>query len=48
MGELSVLSAREKVVLRTRQERLLKLLGKSGGMTPSELFGALEAIGSDP
>ena len=42
MGELSVSTAREKVVLRPRQEQLLKRLGKSGGMTPSELWAALK------
>ena len=42
MGQLSVSAAREKVILRPRQEQLLKLLGKSGGMTPSELWAALK------
>lgn len=42
MGQLAVTSAREKVILRPRQEQLLKLLGKSGGMTPSELWAALK------
>jgi Fic family protein len=42
MGQLSVSMAREKVVLRPRQEQLLKLLGKSGGLTPSELWAALK------
>ena len=42
MGELSVSTAREKVVLHPRQEQLLKRLGKSGGMTPSELWAALK------
>ncbi len=42
MGQLSILSAREKVVLRPCQEQLLKLLGKSGGMTPSALWAALK------
>lgn len=42
MGRLSVSTAREKVLLRPRQEQLLKLLGKSGGMTPSELWAALK------
>ena len=42
MGQLSVTSAREKLVLRPRQEQLLRLLGKSGGMTPSELWAALK------
>jgi len=32
---------REKVVLRSRQEQLLKLLGQCGGMTPAELWAAL-------
>jgi len=40
MGQLSVSAAREKVILRPRQELLLKLLGKSGGMAPSELWAA--------
>ena len=31
-----------RVVLRPRQEQLLKLLGKSGGMTPAELWAALK------
>lgn len=42
MGQLSVSAAREKVILRPRQEQLLKLLGKSGGMTPPELWAALK------
>ena len=42
MGRLSVSTAREGVVLRPRQEQLLKLLGKSGGMTPAELWAALK------
>jgi Fic family protein len=42
MGQLSVSSAREKVILRPRQEQLLKLLGKSGGMTPSKIWAALK------
>jgi Fic family protein len=42
MGQLSVTSAREKLVLRPRQEQLLKLLGQSGGMTPAELWAALK------
>jgi DNA-binding MarR family transcriptional regulator len=41
MGQLSITAAREKVVLRPRQEQLLKLLGQSGGMTPAELWAAL-------
>ena len=42
MGQLSVSAAREKGVLRPRQEQLLKLLGQSGGMTPSELWAAFK------
>lgn len=42
MGQLSVSAAREQVVLRPRQEQLLKLLSKSGGMTPAELWAALK------
>lgn len=42
MGQLSVSTAKEKVVLRPRQEQLLKLLGKRGGMAPSELWAALK------
>jgi predicted HTH transcriptional regulator len=41
VGQLSITAAREKVVLRPRQEQLLKLLGQSGGMTPAELWAAL-------
>jgi hypothetical protein len=37
MGQFSVSTARERVVLRPRQEQLLKLLGQRGGMTPPEL-----------
>jgi len=29
------------LVLRPRQKRLLRLLGQRGGLTPSELWGAL-------
>jgi len=42
MGPLSVTAAREKLMLRPRQEQLLKLLGRSGGMTPAELWAALK------
>jgi Fic family protein len=42
MGQLSLSAAGEKVILRPRQEQLLKLLGKSGGMTPAELWAALK------
>jgi Fic family protein len=41
MGQLSITSAREKLVLRPRQEQLLKLLGKRGGLTPAEIWAAL-------
>jgi Fic family protein len=42
MGSLSVSAARERLVLRPRQEQLLKLLGQGGGMTPAELWAALK------
>lgn len=42
MGSLSVSTARAQVVLRPRQEQLLKLLGQRGGMTPSEIWAALK------
>ena len=42
MGQLSVSAARAKVILRPRQEQLLKVLGTSGGMTPSKLWAALK------
>ncbi len=42
MGQFSVSAARERVVLRPRQEQLLKLLGRSGGRTPSEIWAALK------
>ena len=42
MGELLVSTARERLVLRPRQEQLLKLLGQSGGMTPAKLWAALK------
>jgi len=42
MGHLSVSAAREKVILRPRQEQLLKLLSTRGGMAPSELWAALK------
>ena len=41
MGQLSVATARQRLVLRPRQEQLLRLLGRSGGMTPAELWAAL-------
>jgi DNA-binding MarR family transcriptional regulator len=42
MGHFSISAAREKLVLRPRQEQLLKLLGQRGGMTPSEIREALK------
>jgi Fic family protein len=42
MGQLSVSAARAKVILRPRQEQLLKVLGTSGGLTPSKLWAALK------
>jgi len=41
MDQLAVGVGREKLVLRPRQEPLLKLLGQGGGMTPAELRAAL-------
>ena len=41
MGQFSIASAGERLVLRPRQERLLKLLGVRGGMAPVELWAAL-------
>ena len=42
MGQFIVSSTREKLVLRPRQEQLLKLLGQRGGLTPAELWAALK------
>lgn len=42
MGQLSLSAAREKVILRPRQEQLLKLLSQRGGLTPSEIWSALK------
>lgn len=42
MEQLSISTSRERLVLRPRQEQLLKLLGRSGGMTPPELWAALK------
>ncbi len=42
MGQLAVSSASKKLVLRPRQEQLLKLLGQSGGLTPAEIRKALK------
>jgi Fic family protein len=41
MGELAAAMARERVMLRPRQEELLKQLGKGGGLTPAEIREAL-------
>ena len=41
MGQFSLSAAGERLVLRPRQEQLLKLLGARGGMTPVELWAAL-------
>ncbi|HHY84911.1 MAG TPA: Fic family protein [Verrucomicrobia bacterium] len=42
MKHLSLATAREKLVLRPRQEQLLKLLGERGSMTPPEIWKALK------
>jgi Fic family protein len=42
MGQFSISTARERLVLRPRQEQLLKLLGESGGMAPAEIWAALK------
>ena len=42
MGQLVVSATREPLVLRPRQEQLLKLLRRSGGMTPAALREALK------
>ena len=42
MGQFRVSAAREKVVLRPRQEQLLKALGKSGGLTPAKIWATLK------
>ena len=41
MGQLSKSVAREQLVLRPRQEQLLKLLGQKAGMTPAEIRAAI-------
>jgi Fic family protein len=41
MGQFSIASVGERLVLRPRQERLLKLLSVRGGMAPGELWAAL-------
>ncbi len=42
MGKFAVAASRERVVLRPRQEQLLKALGKSGGLTPAEIWATLK------
>ena len=42
MGQLAVATSRQKLVLRPRQEQLMKLLGQRGGMMPAEIWAALE------
>lgn len=42
MGQFAASAARERLVLRPRQEQLLRALGKSGGMTPAEIWAALK------
>lgn len=42
MGQFSIAAARKQLLLRPRQEQLLKLLGRKGGMTPPELWAALK------
>jgi Fic family protein len=41
MGELAAAATRERVVLRPRQEELLRRLGKGAGLTPAEIREAL-------
>jgi DNA-binding MarR family transcriptional regulator len=42
MEHFSLSTAGEKLILRPRQEQLLKLLGRLGGMTPSAIREALK------
>ncbi len=42
MGQLALSSSSEPLVLRPRQEQLLKLLAKGGGMTPAAIREALK------
>jgi Fic family protein len=42
IGQFAVAASRERVVLRPRQEALLKALGKSGGLTPAEIWATLK------
>ena len=42
MEQFALSAASERLVLRPRQEQLLKLLGQGGGMAPAELWAALK------
>jgi Fic family protein len=42
MGQFSAATGRNRLVLRPKQEQLLNLLGRRGGMTPSELWTELK------
>jgi len=42
MGQFSLAAARKQLLLRPRQEQLLKLLGQRGAMTPAQLWSALK------
>lgn len=42
MGRFSASATRARLVLRPRQEQLLKLLGRSGGITPAKIRTALK------
>lgn len=42
MGQLAVSTASKKLLLRPRQEQLLKLLGQKGGLSPAEIRTALK------
>ena len=42
MGRFAAASAGERLVLRPKQEKLLKLLGEEGGMTPAKIREALK------
>jgi Fic family protein len=42
MGQFAAAASRERLVLRPRQEQLLKALGKSGGMTPAQIRASLK------
>jgi Fic family protein len=42
MEQLSITTNRGQIILRPRQERLLKLLGQKGGMAPAEIWSVLK------